>query len=205
VSLSNVLGTKFVSELDVVKNNTDKLNEILSLIPTDTEVGVTFDPTEAIKGIASLVGSVETAIEIMKAFNFEIEYEPIRYVNENGAVLSLDEYVKLEKKAKDNPDKYSDFSSKDWMKVGGSIGVRNEPSTPDFDYPDNTTDKEEEKWTNPYDKLYNLTQKINEVLRERDRIEKRYDLMIRKRDASYEKVAEYEKAQLKNLETQRAQ
>jgi hypothetical protein len=36
-----------------------------------------------------------------------------------------------------------------------------------------------EDWENPYDKLYNLTREINEELRERERIERRYQKLLK--------------------------
>lgn len=66
----------------------------------------------------------------------------------------------------------------------------------------NTKEDEEEKWENPYDWLYNLTQKINEALRDRERIEKRYDILMRKREGNYKIAEEYRKAELANLREQ---
>lgn len=66
----------------------------------------------------------------------------------------------------------------------------------------NTEEKEDEKWENPYDWLYNLTQKINEALRDRERIEKRYDILMRKREGNYEIAEKYRQAELANLREQ---
>ena len=66
----------------------------------------------------------------------------------------------------------------------------------------NTKEDEEDKWENPYDWLYNLTQKINEALRDRERIEKRYDILMRKREGTYEIAEKYRQAELANLREQ---
>lgn len=40
-------------------------------------------------------------------------------------------------------------------------------------------------WDNPYDELYNLTEKINEALRDREKLERQYDRLLKNRNASY--------------------
>ena len=58
----------------------------------------------------------------------------------------------------------------------------------------------EEKWENPYDKLYNLTREINEELRERERIERRYEKLLEKRLATAEQLSELSFSELGQLE-----
>ena len=43
-------------------------------------------------------------------------------------------------------------------------------------------------WENPYDELYNLTQKINTQLREREKLEKDYDRLLQRRSESVEEI-----------------
>jgi len=40
------------------------------------------------------------------------------------------------------------------------------------------------KWENPYDKLYNITENINRTLREREKLERRYQAILDKRVTS---------------------
>lgn len=40
-------------------------------------------------------------------------------------------------------------------------------------------------WDNPYDELYNLTERINEALRDREKLERQYDRLLENRNASY--------------------
>lgn len=61
----------------------------------------------------------------------------------------------------------------------------------------------EEKWENDIDWLYNLLEDINEVLRDREKLEKRYDRMLERRNASLSDLIELQKAQLANLETEK--
>lgn len=47
-------------------------------------------------------------------------------------------------------------------------------------------EEEKEIWENAYDWLYNLTEDINEALRERERIERRYDEILKDRSTTYQ-------------------
>lgn len=62
--------------------------------------------------------------------------------------------------------------------------------------------KEEEPWENPYDWLYNLTEDINENLREREKLERRYDRILRDRKKTAKDLYDNIKAQTENLKEQ---
>ena len=40
-------------------------------------------------------------------------------------------------------------------------------------------DDDDDEWENPYDWLYNLTEDINELIRERNILEKKYDILLK--------------------------
>ena len=61
---------------------------------------------------------------------------------------------------------------------------------------------EEKSWENPYDKLYNLTEKINQSLREREKIERRYERMIERRQATAADLQRIAQEEIDNLEEQ---
>lgn len=63
---------------------------------------------------------------------------------------------------------------------------------------------EEDKWTNEIDWLYNLLEDINELIREREKLEHRYDMMLEKRNASLSELIDLQNAQLENLRVQQA-
>lgn len=58
------------------------------------------------------------------------------------------------------------------------------------------------EWENPYDWLYNLTEKINNKLREREKLERRYTKLIEGRKATAAQLLETSDLELKNLENQ---
>lgn len=62
--------------------------------------------------------------------------------------------------------------------------------------------EQEESWENPYDWLYNLTEDINENLREREKLERRYDRILRDRKKTAKDLYDNIKAQTENLKEQ---
>lgn len=55
------------------------------------------------------------------------------------------------------------------------------------------------EWENPYDWLYNLTQKINEELRTREKLERKYDMLLKNRQKSAKDIINNRKAELETL------
>lgn len=55
-------------------------------------------------------------------------------------------------------------------------------------------------WQNPYDELYNLTEKINEALRRREKLEREYDRILERRGSTYQELSKNYSAQLASLE-----
>ena len=55
-------------------------------------------------------------------------------------------------------------------------------------------------WENPYDKLYNLTEQINEALRQREKLEREYDRILERRGSTFKELRANHNAQVKSLE-----
>ena len=63
--------------------------------------------------------------------------------------------------------------------------------------------KEDTKtWKNPYDEYYNTTEKINELLRDRNKLEREYDRLLSRNSTTVEQLNKNLEKQLKNLEDQ---
>ena len=58
----------------------------------------------------------------------------------------------------------------------------------------------EKVWENPYDKLYNLTEEINEALRRREALEREYDRILERRGSTFKEIRANYNAQLSSLE-----
>lgn len=63
-----------------------------------------------------------------------------------------------------------------------------------------SSEKKESTWENPYDKLYNLTEEINESLRQREKLEKEYDRILERRGSTFRELRKNYNAQLQSLQ-----
>jgi hypothetical protein len=78
--------------------------------------------------------------------------------------------------------------------VSGSSGGTNASSKSDDD---------KEDWENPFDKLYNLVREIDEELRRRERLERRYEKLLESVDLTAGKLFDNAVEQLKQLEKEK--
>ena len=87
---------------------------------------------------------------------------------------------------------------------GGGISVSNQNSGASNASKGSTggssSEKKESTWENPYDKLYNLTEEINEALRQREKLEKEYDRILERRGSTFRELRKNYNAQLQSLQ-----
>lgn len=79
--------------------------------------------------------------------------------------------------------------------VASSVGSSGRSSTGG-----SSSEKKESTWENPYDKLYNLTEKINEALRQREKLEREYDRILERRGSTFRELRKNYNAQLQSLQ-----
>lgn len=65
------------------------------------------------------------------------------------------------------------------------------------------SEDDKEDWENPFDKLYNLVREIGEELRQRNRLERRYEKLLQSTDVTAGKLFENSVEQLKQLEKEK--
>lgn len=94
------------------------------------------------------------------------------------------------------------WGNKGGSSYGGSSGGSSRGSSGGSKSNSSSTPKEEEKWENTFDKLYNLTQKINIELREKIKLDKAYKKEIKKTTSSAQVLYDIYKKQIKNLKDQ---
>lgn len=63
-----------------------------------------------------------------------------------------------------------------------------------------SSEKKESTWENPYDKLYNLTEEINEALRQREKLEREYDRILERRGSTFQELRKNYNSQLQSLQ-----
>ena len=66
--------------------------------------------------------------------------------------------------------------------------------------PGSSSSKKDSAWENPYDKLYNLTEEINEALRQREKLEREYDRILERRGSTFQELRKNYNAQLQSLQ-----
>ena len=79
---------------------------------------------------------------------------------------------------------------------GGRLGSRDNGSSSSG----SSSEKKETTWENPYDKLYNLTEKINEALRQREKLEREYDRILERRGSTFRELRKNYNSQLQSLQ-----
>lgn len=90
---------------------------------------------------------------------------------------------------------YSSDTSSNFIS-GTTLGSRDNGSSSSG----SSSEKKETTWENPYDKLYNLTEKINEALRQREKLEREYDRILERRGSTFQELRKNYNAQLQSLQ-----
>lgn len=90
---------------------------------------------------------------------------------------------------------YSSDTSSNFIS-GTTLGSRDNGSSSSG----SSSEKKETTWENPYDKLYNLTEKINESLRQREKLEREYDRILERRGSTFRELRKNYNSQLQSLQ-----
>lgn len=77
---------------------------------------------------------------------------------------------------------------------GATLGSRDKGSS------SSGSSKKDSTWENPYDKLYNLTEQINEALRQREKLEREYDRILERRGSTFTELRKNYNSQLQSLQ-----
>lgn len=120
-------------------------------------------------------------------------WEPVK--DKNGAIINYRKPKKITAKTTNtsadiiNTDGFSKLSD-----LSGKTGATSSSSSA----------KEETPWENPYDRLYNLTQKINTEIRKRNRLESEYNRLVQYGLGNASDLAKKTEQERKSLEQQKA-
>ena len=93
---------------------------------------------------------------------------------------------------------YSSDTSSNFIS-GTTLGSRDNGSSSSGSG-NSSSEKKETTWENPYDKLYNLTEKINESLRQREKLEREYDRILERRGSTFRELRKNYNSQLQSLQ-----
>lgn len=194
----------------------DWINEIQKKIP-NLKIGTTFDENSIEVKLAQLLAesgkTVDEINKIMGNIGMGIEWEAkevdvksyqeshqggsVTVVDGNGTkqipVEDLTQYetngkaqIMMPKKATFNkPPKLNPPKTTKKKKGGGS-----------------KKKAKKERWENPYDELYNLQEKINEALRKREALERRYQKLLKQEQTSLSDIRKSYYDQIKQIRTE---
>lgn len=141
---------------------------------------------------------------------FTIEGDPIKLLDPNTGndqVKAAEEaYRNALANAKQNGQKNLNFKVKTARSGGRGVsyppGSRRDTSSSSSS--SSSSSKEKTPWENPYDRLYNLTQKINTEIRKRNRLEAEYNRLVQYGLGNAADLAKKTEQERKSLEQQKA-
>lgn len=133
---------------------------------------------------------VEDANKLFDALGFDvqIEYETVPVYEQfgyEGKMVDKQIIKSIQYKPKEK-SRNIDASTLTQMSDNGKKGKTDKPNY----------------WKNPYDELYNLNEKINESLRTREALERRYDKLLKQRTSSLKNIRDAYYANIAQLRTE---
>lgn len=168
------------------------LNAAMSGIPTDLEIGATFDATQAINNLMALGYTAEEAAKLLEKMGYTVTYTTeTHYIGDTTGT----DYGTTK------PEATTDNEVVTATDVIVASGVRNDAAGSGFSPKD---DKGKSKYENSYDKFYNDYERINALIREREKLERRYDRLLQRRGTTVQELVNLSKQQLSLLDEERA-
>lgn len=138
---------------------------------SDVEIGAVLDGTQVFTALAAIMGGAEKAAAFLDSMGWTAVYT----YGPDGTIATA-QLVRT-----------ANAAAKSTTSGGGGGGGGGGGDKKDV-------------WDNPYDILYNLTEKINEALRDREKLEKTYDRLLEDRNASFSNLIKNTLSTIANLE-----
>lgn len=196
-------------------------------LPVGQEISWSFEPTEG--GLGGSGGSATTSVggHVIRSVTQDSSTGEITMTTGNLGGLSKND-LKNKPTTTYNPGNLSGgktFADIDWNLISDLFGdfvydnSKIQPTSPPPTYGDKDPNKggggsgsgpkdspssnDEDKWENSYDWLYNLTQDINAELEKREKLELKYNNILKDRNKTAKELYQNAKAQLDSLEKSR--
>ena len=196
-------------------------------LPVGQEISWSFEPTEG--GLGGSGGSATTSVSghVIRSITQDSSTGEITMSTGNLGGLSKND-LKNKPDTTFNPGNLSGgktFADIDWNLVSDLFGdfvydnSKIQPTSPPYTYGDKDPNKggggsgsgskdspssnDEDKWKNSYDWLYNLTQDINAELEKREKLELKYNNILKDRNKTAKELYQNAKTQLASLEKSR--
>ena len=180
--------------LEINNISGQKKDELLGIIAdideADFGIDGTADFSKIFTELANLLGSAAEAAAFLESMNYEVTWKPVHTqsilppsiaIDPALAGMNVERVALTSYKAVVTKGNYSGTGTRTPSGGGGGGGGK------------------EEKWENPYDEFYNITEQINEELRTREKIEHDYNKLLKDRRTSIDEIRQSQLDQIASL------
>lgn len=178
----------YVAEIDTpeAKAAAENMREVLNDFSFDIEIGAQIDDEQFISACEQIIraaGLTATqAANIFKRLGLDIKITKTR-VPIYGNIFNVPDPTKPHVKPEQQIVGYTEAIAIESITSTGNNG-----GSIDFETiekgKENKKSQKKDTWTNPYDKYYNILEKINEALRQREKLESEYDRILNGRNTT---------------------
>ncbi len=178
----------YVAEIDTpeAKAAAENMREVLNDFSFDIEIGAQIDDKQFIDACEQIIraaGLTTTqAANMFKRLGFDIKVTKTR-VPIYGNIFNVPDPTKPHVKPEQQIVGYTEAIAIESITSTGNNG-----GSVDFETiekgKENKKSQKKDTWTNPYDKYYNILEKINEALRQREKLESEYDRILNGRNTT---------------------
>ena len=198
---------------------TNKINELSKESP-NLKIGTTLDSTKFGPALMDMVNKAGMSVEeIQKLFNAlgwapevkwtDLSYDDAQKVAQTGTIYQRNPDGSIEPVKVDGEmtlDANQQFCIPQiggkTSKVAAKPPKKNPPKKKSKGGGGKKSKKKKERWENPYDELYNLQEKINEALRKREALERRYQKLLKQQQTSLKDIRAAYYDQIKHMKTE---
>lgn len=178
----------YVAEIDTpeAKAAAENMREVLNDFSFDIEIGAQIEDKQFIDACEQIIraaGLTATqAANIFKRLGFDIKVTKTR-IPIYGDAMDVPDPTKPHSKPTRQIVGYTEAIAIESITSTGNNG-----GSIDFETiekgKENKKSQKKDTWTNPYDKYYNILEKINEALRQREKLENEYDRILNGRNTT---------------------
>lgn len=178
----------YVAEIDTpeAKAAAENMREVLNDFSFDIEIGAQIDDKQFIDACEQIIraaGLTTTqAANMFKRLGFDIKVTKTR-VPIYGNIFNVPDPTKPHVKPEQQIVGYTEAIAIESITSTGNNGGSVDFGTIEKGK-ENKKSQKKDTWTNPYDKYYNILEKINEALRQREKLESEYDRILNGRNTT---------------------
>lgn len=178
----------YVAEIDTpeAKTAAENMREVLNDFSFDIEIGAQIDDKQFIDACEQIIraaGLTTTqAANMFKRLGFDIKVTKTR-IPIYGNIFNVPDPTKPHVKPEQQIVGYTEAIAIESITSTGNNGGSVDFGTIEKGK-ENKKSQKKDTWTNPYDKYYNILEKINEALRQREKLESEYDRILNGRNTT---------------------